>query len=139
MLQSGSLLSFQLKVDRITPVTQEGHCKQALITREYVLVLNAEEEAVVGFIEELQRRLAPRQPTARMATLAGSMSMPDLHHVRGSTCNVCSLRLELPVAWRRGSRQRHHLQSKCMPHASCCCVQEHQSISSAWTSTFDII
>ena len=55
---------------------------QALITREYVLVLNAEEEAVVGFIEELQRRLAPKQPTARMATLAASASLPDLHHVR---------------------------------------------------------
>jgi hypothetical protein len=55
---------------------------QALITREYVLVLNAEEEAVIGFIEELQRRLAPKQPNARMATLAASISMPELHHVR---------------------------------------------------------
>ncbi len=63
------------------------NCTQALITREYVLVLNAEEEAVVGFIEELQRRLAPKQPTARMATLAASASLPDLHHVRGAACN----------------------------------------------------
>lgn len=54
---------------------------QALITREYVLVLNAEEEAVIGFIEELQKRLAPWQSTARMATLANSISLPDLHQV----------------------------------------------------------
>lgn len=55
--------------------------KQALITREYVLVLNAEEEAVIGFIEELQKRLAPKSASARMTTLAASMSLPDLHQV----------------------------------------------------------
>lgn len=33
---------------------------QALITTDYVLILNAEEEIVLGFIEELQRRLVPK-------------------------------------------------------------------------------
>lgn len=82
MLQSRSFLSPMFEVDTMMPVTQKGLCAQALITREYVLVLNAEEEAVVGFIEELQRRLAPKQPTAHMATPAASASLPDLHHVR---------------------------------------------------------
>ena len=54
---------------------------QALITTDYVLVLNAEEEAVVGFIEELQRRLAPKPQHPRSAPLNGSASMPDLHQV----------------------------------------------------------
>jgi hypothetical protein len=74
---------------------------QALITREYVLVLNAEEEAVVGFIEELQRRLAPKQPTARMATLAASASLPDLHHVRGAACNLVSCHMHSALVFKR--------------------------------------
>jgi hypothetical protein len=78
---SHGLLAKMTSVDRRLPATQ------ALITREYVLVLNAEEEAVIGFIEELQRRLAPKEPNARMATLAASISLPDLHHVRGCFCS----------------------------------------------------
>lgn len=59
---------------------------QALITQDYVLVLNAEEDAVMGFVEELQRRLAPKQPlSGRMAGLMGTASLLDLHHVRTPT------------------------------------------------------
>ncbi len=66
---------------------------QAIVTREYVLVLNPEEETVIGFIEELQRRLAPRPLHPRMATLMGtSASAPDLGHVSvDRIANACVL------------------------------------------------
>ena len=44
-----------------------------------MLLLNAEEETVAGFIDELQRRLNPRPLASRFPALSGSASSPELH------------------------------------------------------------
>ncbi|KAK9916763.1 hypothetical protein WJX75_006679 [Coccomyxa subellipsoidea] len=52
---------------------------KCIITKDEVLVLNADEESVVAFIEELQRRLAPVDFGGKSgAFLPGSQSSPNL-------------------------------------------------------------
>lgn len=47
--------------------------------QEAVLVLNPEEESVIGFVEELQRRLTP--PPRAGKGMSISQSTPDLSHL----------------------------------------------------------
>ncbi|CAK0788018.1 hypothetical protein CVIRNUC_011240 [Coccomyxa viridis] len=55
---------------------------KCIITKDEVLILNADEENVVAFIEELQRRLTPAN--GKPLRLPGSKSSPNFVHVENN-------------------------------------------------------